>query len=94
VDSCECRVGEVHFGGMEGFEVDVIWVEDTTFTADAVVGEDEVVVLNGGFAEDFCADVLLVSVPVSRGVYFFHFETPGCIFLCQENESCVEKGVY
>ena len=53
---------------MEGFEVDVIWVEDTTFTTDTVVGEDKVVVLAGGCAEDVGADVLFVRFPDSRGV--------------------------
>ena len=60
MDSCDRVIGEVHFRGVEGFEVDVIWVEDTTFAAYAVVREDKVVVLGRGLAEDVGADVLFV----------------------------------
>jgi hypothetical protein len=62
---------QVHFRGVERFEVDVIWVEDTTFASDAVVGEDKVVISARGFAEDLGADVLFLRFPGSRGVLTF-----------------------
>jgi len=80
VDTSYGSVGEIQFRGMEGFEINVIRVENSAFTADAVVGEDKIMVLDGCFAENICTNVLPSALIPSRG-NLFHFETPrGILF--------------